>query len=63
MLLLALPLRALLKTKQFVLYKSSEWAVLIPHPPLHNQILAQLQNLTSPRVWRNLLRAPHYISA
>lgn len=63
MLLLAGPLWALLKTKQFVLYKSSEWAVLIPHTPLYNHILAQTQNLTSPSVWCNLLRAPCYIFA
>lgn len=36
MLLLAWPLWAILKTKQFVLYKSSEWAVLTVHPPLNN---------------------------
>lgn len=63
MLLLAWPLWALLKTKQFVLYKSSEWAVLIPHRPLYNQILAQALNLTSPSVWCNFLRAPCYIFA
>lgn len=40
MLVTGLTLWALLKTKQFVLYKSSEWAVLIPHTPLYDQILA-----------------------
>lgn len=63
MLLLASLLWALLKTKQFVLYKSSERAVLIPYPPLYNQTLAQAQNATSPSVWCNLLRAPCYIFA